>query len=107
MTNTSTSEQSSLFNEEEVEHLQSLKFINVVDEHLKVISGVDVMQNPSLDSQRVILKLDIFYDNHAITPITFDLHHYSYDEIVDIARNIRDNEFILTEIDMALASWGE
>ena len=52
---------------------------------------------------RVKLVLEIFYDNHQSGNISFDLHNYEYDDIVNIAQNIRDNDFILQEVDNYLS----
>ena len=99
------SEPTQNFSTSEKNQLESLKFINKIDKHLKAVSDVKILNDGQV--QRVVLKLDLFYDNDAITPMTFNLHNYSFDEIVDVARNIKDNEFILTEIDMMLATWGD
>ena len=94
-----------MITDQQANELQSLMFMTQVDKQLKVLSSIDVTEiGPE---QRVILKLDIFYDNDAITSMTFDLHNYTFDEIIDTARNIKSNEFILNEIDVTLASWGD
>lgn len=107
MNESSIIELSAIYTQDEIEQLRSLKFINRIDEHLTVVSGVDIREDEGTNLQRVVLKLDLFYDNDAITPITFDLHNYSFDEIVDIAKNIKSSEFILNEIDIALSSYGD
>ena len=51
----------------------------------------------------MILALEMYYDDNKFDTLTFDLHNYSYDEIIDVARDIRSNEFILQEVDNFLA----
>ena len=88
---------------DQIEYLTSLHFINRIDGHLKCVSNIKVTSATSARSARVILALEMYYDDNKFDTLTFDLHNYSYDEIIDVARDIRSNEFILQEVDNFLA----
>jgi len=49
------------------------------------------------------LVLDIFIDDKHIDKMSFNLHHYAYEEIVELAQGIRNNDYILRAVDTALA----
>ena len=96
-----TSEQR--FNQEQIQHLSSLRFINKIDDHLGIISGIKIYSEDSDLSNYVLLILEIYYDGEKIDMLSFNLRNYDYEEIVKVARNIRSNEFILQEVDNLLA----
>ena len=52
---------------------------------------------------RVMLQLEIYYDNQQTGGLSFDLHNYEYADIIAIAQNIRSNDFILQEVDNFLS----
>lgn len=87
----------------QIEHLSSLRYINLIDEHMKIVSSVKVFNNAGSDDNSVLLILDIFIDDKQIDRISFNLHNYAYQEIMEVARNIRDNDYILRAVDAALA----
>lgn len=90
-------------NQTQIEHLSSLRYINLIDEHMKIVSSVKVFDNAGPDDNSVLLILDIFIDDKQIDRISFNLHNYAYQEIMEVARNIRDNDYILRAVDAALA----
>jgi hypothetical protein len=91
------------FSQAQIDYLASQHFINKIDHHLRIISSVDVLSHTANNEPRVILKLEIYYDNHQSGSLSFNLHNYEYDEVLAIAKNVRDNEFILHEIDNLLS----
>lgn len=52
-----------------------------------------------------ILQLQMLYDGDAAGQLSFQLHGYSRSEAETIARTLKDNAFIMREIDEYL--WGE
>ena len=104
MSESVTSERSqSGFSQAQIEYLSSLYYINNIDHHLRIISSVKVISTTMHTAPLVKLMLEIFYDNHQSGNISFDLRNYEYDDIVSIAQNIRDNDFILQEVDNYLS----
>lgn len=51
------------------------------------------------------LDIDLFYDGDTAGKTSFNLHGYSRQEAEAVARNIRNNAFLMKEIDEFL--WGE
>jgi hypothetical protein len=92
-----------LYSQVQIDYLSSQYFINKIDHHLRIISSVKIVSHDVNTSPRVILKLEIFYDNHQSGNLSFDLHNYEYEDILAIAKNIRANEFILHEVDNFLS----
>ena len=90
------------FTKEQIESLSSLHIINRIDDHLKIVSGIDIVNSGANLPPRVILLLEIFYNSNRVDKLSFDLHNYEYDEIVHLVKNIRDNEFLLQEVDNLL-----
>jgi len=88
---------------EEIEYLSSLQFINNIDVHLRIISSVKVISNAFHKSSRVLLILEVYYDNDKTGNLSFDLHNYKYDDMIELAKNIRKNDFILQEVDIFLS----
>jgi hypothetical protein len=82
---------------EQIEHLSSLRYINSIDNHMKIVSSVKVHGNG------VLLVLDIFIDDKQMDKMSFNLHNYDYDDIINLAQHIRENEYILRAVDTALA----
>jgi len=91
------------FSEDQVEYLRALRFINRIDDRLMAVALVRVQDCEDSHDTRVNLLLELFYENERIDCLSFDLHHYNFDSIVELARNIRSSEFVLREIDNALA----
>lgn len=93
----------SSFSQKQIDHLASLHFINPIDRHLRIISSIRMSNDKTRTSLRIILELEIYYDNHHTGDLSFNLHNYEYDDIITIAQNIRDNEYILHEVDNFLS----
>lgn len=91
------------FTDEQIDYLSSLHFINAIDHSLKTVSSIKVVAATHQYPQRVLLRLELYFEDDLVDTMSFDLHNYTYDEIVELARNVRDNEFILREIDNFLA----
>lgn len=91
------------FSQEQIEYLSSLSFINRIDEHLRIVSAVKILATAGGYPPRVVLMLEIYYDDQKIDNLSFDLHGYDYEDIVELARNVRSSEFILQEVDNLLA----
>ncbi|AEG02909.1 hypothetical protein [Methylomonas methanica] len=87
----------------EIEHLSSLRYINAIDKHMRIVSSVKVPDQAQQQDSAVLLLLDIFIDDKQIDSMSFNLHNYAYDEILDLAQNIRDNDYILRAVDTALS----
>lgn len=92
---------------EQIEHLSSLRYINAIDEHMRIVAGVKVLDNTGQYDNSVLLVLDIFIDDNRIDKMSFNLHNYAYEEIVALARDIRNNDYILRAVDTALAGDNE
>lgn len=87
----------------QIEHFSSLRYINKIDELMKIVSSVEVLDDAQQHGNSVLLVLDIFIDDKQIDRMSFNLHNYDYDEIVELAQHIRDNDYILRAVDTALA----
>ena len=92
-----------MYSQDQIDYLSSLHFINRIDDYLKIVSRVQILHPEDPDLMRVMLALEIYYHSHIVDDLSFDLHNYEYEEIIDIARNISANEFIMYEVDMLLA----
>ena len=92
-----------MFNHEQIQHLSSLRFMNKIDDHVNIITGVNISDAADHDPHRVVLQLDIYYNDQLIDNLSFDLHNFDYEDIISVARNIRSNEFILQEVDNLLS----
>ena len=92
-----------MLDQAQIEHLATLCFINKIDEHLRIVSGVRVSPAADCDPLHIRLHLEIYYDDEKVDNLSFNLHNYDYEDIVNVARNIRSNPFILQEVDNLLA----
>jgi hypothetical protein len=88
---------------EQIEHLSSLRYINAIDDHMRIVTGIQVLDHADQFDNAVLLVLDIFIDDNHIDKMSFNLHNYAHAEIVTLAQSIRDNDFILRAVDTALA----
>lgn len=52
-----------------------------------------------------VLDINLFYDGNAAGTTSFNLYGYSRADAEQVARSIRDNEYLMKEIDDFL--WGE
>lgn len=100
--NAFTPNQSAL-SQAQIDHLSTLHFINKIDQHLRILSSIKVTAISADSPLRIILNIEIFYDNQQVGSLSFDLHNYEYEDIVDLAQNIRVNEYILQEVDNFLS----
>ena len=87
----------------QIERLRSLRFMHKLDDHIHLVSSIIVTSASPNNPYRITLVVDIYHEGTPIENISFDLNNYSYEEIVDIAKNIKQNEFILYEIDTLLS----
>lgn len=87
----------------QIEHLSSLRYINNIDEHMRIVSSVKVLDEEHQHDNSVLLVLDIFIDDKLIDQLSFNLHNYAYEEIMELAQHIRNNDYILRAVDTALA----
>ena len=92
-----------MLNQAQIDHLSTLCYINKIDSHLNIVSGVRILPSGEPASRRVILLLEIFYDGDKINEVSFNLYNFGYEDIVSVVRNIRSNEFIMQEVDNFLA----
>jgi len=70
---------------------------------MKIVSSIQVRNVAHQHDTLALLILDIFIDDKQIDRMSFNLHNYAYEEIVDLAQHIRANEYILRAVDTALA----
>ena len=87
----------------QIDQLTSLFFINKIDKNLKIVSKVRVQSNSTHAQNHVLLLLEIFYNEDKIDDMSFNLENYAYDDIIEVAQNIRSNEYILQAVDNLLA----
>ncbi|MGR8930132.1 MAG: hypothetical protein ACU836_05775 [Gammaproteobacteria bacterium] len=87
----------------QIEHLSAIRYINKIDEHMRIVSSIKVFDNVHQYDNPVLLVLDIFVDDKQVDKMSFNLHNYDYEEIIALAQHIRDNEDILRAVDTALA----
>lgn len=92
-----------MFTESQIAHLSALRFINNVDRSLKIISAIKLRYGEGNTLDGILLLLEIYFNGDRITEISFNLHNYSYDEIVEVARNVGNNDYIMQEVDTYLA----
>ena len=91
------------FSEEQLAYLSSLHFINQIDTNLRAVSNINIINIDDGIPPRIILLLELFFYDKKVDTLQFDLHNYEYDEVIHIAKNVRENEFLLQEIDNFLA----
>jgi len=92
-----------VFSKDQIEYLSSLHFINRIDDHLKSVNNVNVVEMSGTMPARIILSLEIYYNDSKVDILTFDLHNYNYEDIIEIAKDIRSSEFIMQEVDNFLS----
>ena len=98
-----------MLTEQQRKDLGSMKMLNIIDEQIRVMA--EYVPREPVDAsgtvEIVVLVLYVFYQDEPITKLSFNLRDYDYEELQDIARNIRDNEFIMYELDLALSGHQE
>jgi hypothetical protein len=92
-----------MLNQAQIDHLSTLCFINKIDDHLKIVTGVRISGSEDDVSRRVLLVLELYFEGEKIDDMSFDLHNFAFEDIVHVAKNIRSNEFIMQEVDNYLA----
>ncbi len=92
-----------MFTNAQTANLSGLRFINNIDRALKIVSAVKLCYDNSDSLSRVLLLLELYYSGERVTELSFNLHNYTYEDIVDITRNVHSNEFIMHEVDTYLA----
>lgn len=96
-----------MFTQQEIDALSSLHFINQIDAHLRVVSRIRIVTDTDDLPTRVVLLLELLYDKSRVDQLSFDLHNHSYIDIIEVARNVGDNEYLMCEIDNLLSGHGE
>ncbi len=94
---------STIYTDEQLTDLSTLHHINQIDENLRVVAGINFARTGNDTPPRVILALDIYFNNEKVDTLTFNINNYEYEEITELVKNIRGNEFLLQEIDNFLA----
>lgn len=94
---------STSYTAEQLTELSTLHHINHIDPNLRVVASIDFATTGKDTPPRVILALEIYFTNKKVDTLTFNLNNYEYEEIVELVKNIRGNEFLLQEIDNFLA----
>lgn len=80
--------------------MKNTTFINKIDRHLRVI--VEVKQRQVVGQHA--LSLIIYFQQENMGSLEFTLHGYSNEDIHALACNIKDNAFLMKEIDDYLCS---
>lgn len=98
-----------MLTEQERTEISSLRFMNTIDEQLRAVvefvhKGFDEGNG---GNETVEMVMFLYYNNEPLTRLSFDFHNYDFDELQNIGKNIRKNEFIMHELDMALATYGD
>lgn len=85
----------------EINELLSTNFLNKIDDHLTIISEIRVPDKSVWNGkdELVFLHLNVYYDGEKMTTLCFNLMNYDYEDIVNTAKNIKSNEFLLREVD--------
>lgn len=96
-----------MLSKEQIDYLSSLHFINKIDDHLKSVNNINIVEMPGELPARIILALDIFYNDDKVDTLTFNLHNYNYEDIIEITKDVRRSEFIMQEVDNFLSGGGE
>jgi hypothetical protein len=94
-----------MLTDEQIQKLESIKYINKIDSNIKVLAEYKIQYLPAAPTVvgRIVLFLTVFCNGRKITVLSFNLENYKYEELIDIAKNIDKNGFIMYELDMYLA----
>lgn len=96
-----------MFTEVQINHLSTLRYINNIDRALRIVSAIRICRTDGGEVERILLLLELYYNNERITELSFNLHNYSYEEIIDVTSNVGNNKFIMHEVDTFLAGDNE
>jgi hypothetical protein len=84
-----------------IDELSATHYINKIDHSLTIIAEIKFPQisTNSEGDELVLLYLNVFFHGEKITTLSFNLINYSYEEILQTVRGIKENQFILKEVD--------
>ena len=82
--------------------MDTFNCISLLENNLKAFVTLQPTEN-EIDSWNLIVQL--FYDGEPTGGARFTLHGYNRAEAEHVARNIKDNAYLMREIDEYL--WGE
>jgi hypothetical protein len=89
--------------------ISSMNFLNIIDDQIRVM--VEFVHKGLVEDQDgvelVVMVLFVFYQDEPLTKLSFNLRNYEFHELQYIGKNIRDNEFIMSELDMVLSTFGD
>lgn len=80
------------------DQIEGLSFVNVLSSKLKAIAEFEVNAD-DFGSHPIRLLLNLFYDTEFVGTLSFSLHNYSVQECLDLARNVADDAYLLSQID--------
>lgn len=94
-----------MLSEEQMQDLSAIRYINRIDDKVTIIAEVEACDNPRVptDDEWVTLFLQVFYEGQKMARLSYNLINYNYDEIIYTAKNIKENAYILREVDNYLA----
>jgi len=82
--------------------MDTLNLISQLERNLKAL----IKLNPATDQvNNWRLEIQLFYQGHPAGNTSFNLHGYTQEEAENIARTVKDNPYMMREIDDYL--WGE
>ncbi len=82
--------------------MDNFHFITKLEGNLK---AAVVLTEDQTQDQTWLLKVNLFYEDDPAGYTSFTLQGYDREEAVEIARDLRNNAFLMKEIDEYL--WGE
>lgn len=91
------------FSDKQLDYLSSLHVINRIDDNLKAVSSVNIVKRGTGLIPLIKLYLELYFYDKKIDTLSFDLHNYTYDDVVHIAQHVKQYEYLLQEIDNFLA----
>ncbi len=92
-----------MFTEAQITHLSTLRYINNIDRALRIVSAIRICRDESGEVDRILLLLELYYNNERLTELSFNLHNYTYEDIIEVTRNVGKNEYIMYEVDTYLS----
>lgn len=90
-----------MFSKSEIEELTSTNYINRIDKSLTIVSEIRFPEKNGTNSNEtvVFLYLNVFFDNEKITTMCFNLVNYNYEEVLQVASDVKSSAFLLKEVD--------
>ncbi|GAB1257729.1 hypothetical protein [Aurantivibrio plasticivorans] len=80
--------------------IEPVSLITALENRLKAAINLTAMSDDGW-----LLSLKLMYDGEPAGELSFNLHGYSEDEALQIAKDVKNNHFLMREIDEYL--WGE